>query len=284
VALLDVVNQFTLQIWLGLGAFAIGFFVWRARVLTGIVIVLSGLIAIGLYPQLVSEVRERPVAVAEGQRALKVMSFNMSLWNREPALVLAEVKRINPDILTLIEISPSQQGLMADLRALYPHALDCTKRPGCYFAMFSRVAFSPVQLKTNWRTPPSMGLRLGPEFGELTVMAVHTLRFPHARGQLIQMRALVELLGQIEGPKLVMGDFNATAFSSVLQDFTAQSRLERFSYLPSWPSTFRLPQLGIDHVFGSAELALIERERIGHYAGSDHYPIYLTVGVGLAPR
>ena len=51
------------------------------------------------------------------------------------------------------------------------------------------------------------------------------------------------------------------------------------SWLPSWPSFFGLPQLGIDHIFLSPGLRVLKEPLIGDSAGSDHFPVIATVGV-----
>jgi endonuclease/exonuclease/phosphatase (EEP) superfamily protein YafD len=275
----DVFSHFRLQLMLGVGAFGIGLLMPRARFLTGIVILIVGLVAIGLYPQVHSEARQVVAEAPAGTRALNVMSFNMSLANRRGDLVLAEIERVNPDVVTLIEISPDQQELLRKLREAYPFSATCLDRPGCYFAMFSRYAFSTGVVRTNWKTPRLLSARFGQELGNLTLLGVHVLRFPHSRNQLMQMRALAVALEPIAGPKIVMGDFNATAFSNALQSFEAQSRLQRHSGLPSWPSTMRLPQIGIDHVFASRDIVRLSTARIGRYAGSDHYSVDVKLAV-----
>lgn len=276
---LDVFSHFRVQLLLGIVAFATGGMMPRARFLTGIVILITGLVIIGLYPQVQSEARFAVADAPSGTQSLKVMSFNMSLLNRRGDLVRAEIERVNPDVVTLIEISPSQRKLLNDLRARYPYSKDCLDRSGCYFALLSRYPFASGIVRTNWKTPKLISARFGAELGNLTLLGVHMLRFPHSRNQMIQVRALSAALDALPGPKIVMGDFNATGFSNVLQSFEAQSGLQRLSGLPSWPSTARLPQIGIDHVFASPEIVPLSPALIGRYAGSDHYPVHVTLAV-----
>lgn len=275
----DVFSHFRLQLVLGVVAFTLGGLMPRARFLTGIVILIGGLVAIGLYPQVRSEARFAVADAPSGTRALKVMSFNMSLLNRRGDLVRAEIDRVNPDVVALVEISPTQRPLLQDLRAQFPYSTNCLGRSGCYFALLSRFPFTPGVVPTNWKTPQMVSARFGRELGELTVLGVHMLRFPHSRNQMIQVKALAAALEPIKGPKIVMGDFNATAFSNALQSFEKLSGLQRHSGLPSWPSTLRLPQIGIDHVFASPDIKALTPARIGRYAGSDHYPVDVTLAV-----
>jgi endonuclease/exonuclease/phosphatase (EEP) superfamily protein YafD len=44
----------------------------------------------------------------------------------------------------------------------------------------------------------------------------------------------------------------------------------------------QLPQLAIDHIFASDEVKSVEDARIGGNAGSDHYPLLVSVAVPLS--
>jgi endonuclease/exonuclease/phosphatase family metal-dependent hydrolase len=57
--------------------------------------------------------------------------------------------------------------------------------------------------------------------------------------------------------------------------------MNRLTRLPTWPSTIEVPQLAIDHVFASQGIRVLAPQQIGKAAGSDHYPIVMTLGVDL---
>ena len=125
--------------------------------------------------------------------------------------------------------------------------------------------------------------KLGPEVGGLTVLGVHTIRFPYSRAQYRQVTALVRLIEVIPGRKLVMGDFNATPFSRIIQTVAGNANLHRLSWLPSWPANLGLPQVAIDHIFVSPGIRQTQSQQIGEPSGSDHYPITLKLAVPLSP-
>lgn len=276
---LDVLSHFRLQLVFGALAFAVGAVLPRARVLAGIVLVIVALVGIGLYPQITSEARLAPEPAPAGSRALHVMSFNISLHNARPAAVLAEINRVNPDLIMLIELHPDQRELLAGLAAMYPYRVDCLGQSRCYLAMFSRYPISRLAVKRDARPPNFIAARLGPVFGNAAVFGLHALRFPHVRPQLNQLRSMARVLDENPGSKLVVGDFNATGFSFVLREFEEATGLKRLTSLPSWPATARLPQIGIDHIFASPDILPLEAARTGRYAGSDHYPVHVRVGV-----
>jgi endonuclease/exonuclease/phosphatase (EEP) superfamily protein YafD len=80
-----------------------------------------------------------------------------------------------------------------------------------------------------------------------------------------------------------MGDFNATPFSRIPGVVEVRGNLRRITYLPSWPATFGLPQIAIDHIFISPGVRQLEAARIGEAAGSDHYPVTARIAVPAGP-
>jgi endonuclease/exonuclease/phosphatase (EEP) superfamily protein YafD len=145
------------------------------------------------------------------------------------------------------------------------------------------VPIAETTSRGRWRGPPYLLAKLGPQAGGLNVIAVHTLRFPHSRAQFRQAAELAKVVEALPGPKLVMGDFNATPFSRVLSVIETGASLRRVTFLPTWPATAGLPQIAIDHILLSPGVRLLEAARIGEAAGSDHYPVTGRIAVPLSP-
>jgi endonuclease/exonuclease/phosphatase (EEP) superfamily protein YafD len=220
---------------------------------------------------------------APGERALSVASFN-TLWvNDDADSVRAEIERLDADVVTLIEVSPAKKRILAELKARYPYQTDCLSVDYCQLAILSKLPIAESASRGRWRGPPYLMAKLGPQAGGLTVMAVHTLRFPHSRAQFRQATELAKVVEALAGPKLVMGDFNATPFSRVLSVIEKGANLARVTFLPTWPATAGLPQIAIDHIFISPGIRLLEAARIGEPAGSDHYPVTAKIAVPRSP-
>jgi endonuclease/exonuclease/phosphatase (EEP) superfamily protein YafD len=273
----DVFAQFTLQFLAVTLSFLIGYFMPRARVLAAITLLVLCLVAIGVWPQ--EQSRSTAGAVSPAERALRIMSFNTRLASENGEAVAAEVLRDAPDVAILIEFGEHKRGALDKLKAAYPYQADCLAASECYMAIVAKAPFANVASRTGWEGPPLMRATLGPESGNVTVIGVHTIRFPHQRAQLRQIDALTRYLDDVEGPVIVAGDFNATPFSRLLNTFAERSRMARLTYYPSWPAWLRLPQLAIDHVFVGRGIRETETPRIGENAGSDHYPVIAEVAV-----
>jgi endonuclease/exonuclease/phosphatase (EEP) superfamily protein YafD len=277
----DVFSQFTLQFAVVAAGFLIGRFMPRARLITAFVLIAGGLLAIGAWPHIAtSHVRVLDEA-KPGERALKVATFNSWYDNPQIDAVKAEIERIDADIVTLVEFGPQHRQIIKDLGGRYPHHVECFAVDYCHMAILSKLPILSGEGKTGWKGPPLISAQLGPEAGNLLVFGVHTIRFPHSRAQFNQIAGLVELLSATPGRKLVMGDFNATPFSRIVQTIEKNLGLVRLSGLPTWPSRLQLPQVAIDHIFVSPDIRQLESQQIGEPAGSDHYPVLLKIAVPL---
>lgn len=280
----DVFSQITLQFAVITVAFAIGWLAPRARHIVALSLLVAGLVGIGMWPHLASRAPAVLGQPAEGQLALKVASFNTLWTNDDAASVQAEIERLDADVITLIEMSPSKRRILPALKARYPYQAECYNLDYCNLVVLSKLPIIESESHGAGEAggaPSFIRARLGPEGGGLNVFGVHTIRFPHSQMQFRQVAALAGLIEKTPGPKLVMGDFNATPFSRILATLQDSANLSRLTVLPSWPSKLGLPQIAIDHIFVSAGLKPLEAASIGEPAGSDHYPVAARIAVPL---
>lgn len=277
----DVFSQFTLQFAVIAAAFGIGFIMPRGRLPVAFILLISGLAGIGAWPHLASD-RARILDTARpGEREITVASFNTNYSNHEQDAVRSEIERLDADIVTLIEFGPQLHPMLASLASRYPYRADCLNSDFCNLAILSKFPIAASDTRVDWEGPPVIRAKLGPELGGLTVIATHTIRFPHSRAQFRQVAELSMFVETIPGRKLVMGDFNATPFSRVVSTFAGRTGMTRLTVLPSWPSLIQLPQMAIDHIFVSPDIRATESQKIGNAAGSDHYPVSIKLAVPL---
>jgi endonuclease/exonuclease/phosphatase (EEP) superfamily protein YafD len=273
----DVFSQFAIQFLLLAVAAALGMFSPRFKGLVGSILFVLFICMYGLWPQITHGGTES--ALAEGEKRLRVAQFNIHGGNVHVDQMIATVKALNPDVMTLVEFDASNKPVLEGLKNDYPFQHTCWELPACDFTIISKTPLINRTERVHWEGSGFIQANLGPEFGNLTVVGVHTTRFPDAVKQFAQVNALAKYLETVPGKMLVMGDFNATPFSRVIQNFANSLELTRQTSLPSWPSKFGFPQLAIDHIFTSAGIRAIDNERIGDSAGSDHYPVAITLAV-----
>jgi endonuclease/exonuclease/phosphatase (EEP) superfamily protein YafD len=275
----DIFNHFIPHIAVLILACLIGLVMARASLATAITVLLIGLIGIGLWPHYMSRQGPAPVATAEDERIIRVMSFNTRFESPDWRAVADEVVRHNPDIVVLLEIGRSKLPLLEALEAVYPHRADCLGRNYCEIVILSKFAFVSSEMRSQWRGPRLVQVTYGPELGGLTVVGTHTTRPPFAAEQLVQMMALGDELAARGGARIVAGDFNSTPRSRMLQTLLERSGLELASGLATWPATLGLPQIAIDHILVSPGLRILGPARIGSAAGSDHYPVIAEIAI-----
>lgn len=273
--------QFTAQFWFLVLACFIAVFLPRGRTVLAMALFLACIIGLGIWPHAVSAIPVTPPAAASGEKALRLMQFNTLIGNDDNDAIAAEIERQDADIVTLLEVGPARRPIFDRLRARWPHQRDCLDKPYCHVAILSKLPIVASEARVMWRGPPYLLVKLGPEAGNLTVIGVHTIRFPYQRAQFTQIAAMMRELQSIPGNRALMGDFNTTPFSFMLRNVEMRSGLTRLTRLPTWPSHLGLPQIAIDHIFVSPGVRLIEPQRIGRNAGSDHYPVILSVAVPL---
>ncbi|MGH6855531.1 MAG: endonuclease/exonuclease/phosphatase family protein [Aestuariivirga sp.] len=278
----DVFSQFTLQFAAVALAFAIGRALPRGRMIAAFFLLLAGIAGIGLWPHAESRMQVTATQAAAGERAITVASFNTLYDNNQVEAVRVEIERLDADIVTLIEFGPNKHALLAALAQRYPHQAQCFASDYCHMAILSKFPLASSDSRVGWEGPPLIMAKLGSELGGLTVIGVHTIRFPYSQAQFRQVRALADFTDTLPGNKLVMGDFNATPFSRVTATLVAQTGLARLTSLPTWPAHARLPQVALDHIFASPGIRTLDHERIGEPAGSDHYPITMKLAVPAA--
>jgi endonuclease/exonuclease/phosphatase (EEP) superfamily protein YafD len=273
----DVFAQFSMQfIFLGF-SMAMGLVFPRYKGLAGSVLFVVMISAYSLWPHY--NRGTTVVTAAAGEQVLRVASFNTYYDNHDTNGITTEILALDADVIALIEFGREKQATLDALRRIYPYQTECFSLPNCDQAIISKLPLANEQARSNWAGPDYVRATLGPQYGSVTIMAIHTTRFPHSRAQLKQIRALIGYGENIPGRMIMMGDFNATPFSRITQTLSENLGLKRLTNLPTWPATYGFAQLAIDHIFVSQDIRALDSQRIGNNVGSDHFPIAITLAV-----
>ncbi len=272
----DVFSQFTVHFLILAVACALGLFT-RQGVRLALPVTIAGILALSFWAW---THRAEGFQNRTDDGRIRIMSFNTWARNRDLQAIAAEVRRQKPDIIGMMEFVPPKEKLLNELKDVLPHVGHCMDLPHCYLAFFSRWPIEKITGKSLWEGPPFLHAIVRTPQGRVHVFVVHTLRFPWLGSQMKQMRAMARLINRVKGPKIVMGDFNSTPFSSMLLTFERSTRLPLRTYVPSWPAwAGPLPQLAIDHILASPAFRTVSGPYIGDNAGSDHFPVILELGM-----
>ena len=276
----DIFAQFWIQFAFITLACVLGILSPRYKSLVATVLLTLMVAGYSAWPYLVSSnANSKLNELRANEKILKVASFNTFELNNDFKAIADEILRLDPDVMTLVEFNASKSKVLELVYEKYPYQETCWKIIECDFAIISKIPISGVKGKGLWDGPPLIAAKLGSEYGGLNVFGIHTSRFPHQRAQLAQVLALTKYMESVTDRIVMMGDFNATPFSRITRTLSDGLGLERRTYLPTWSAKYGFPQLAIDHIFVSPSIRTLESERIGDSAGSDHFPITMTLAI-----
>ena len=275
----DVFSALTIQAAFLVIASALGLLSPRYKTLAASSIFVLGLLAYGLWPSL-------PVAADEpippNTKRLRLATFNIDRGVGHEAEIIASLKKLDADVVVLTEFDPGVATLNTALHELFPSVMTCESSASCDVTIASRLPLTKqseflVDVGSN-----ATAARLGPEFGNLLIVGVHTTRFPRSTKQFAQLSALSARLTKEPGLMIVAGDFNATPQSRLAQQFAKSLDLEIATYLPTYPTAFGLPQLAIDQIMVRTGIAPLGPQMGADAAGSDHIASARTFAVPVA--
>lgn len=226
-------------------------------------VLLAGTILIEVAPG------ARAITAAGAPPQITLYQKNMLFVNRDWREIAADIRALEPDVVTLQEVSARNRPILDDLADLYPHQQFCSFSGVGGTAVLSRL---PPHIDGG-TCPAVRGLAVlraqGPK-GPVWLMSLH-LHWPWPYGQAAQARAVETFLDGTDGPRVLGGDFNMIPWSHRLRRLEGTAHGQRagpaqitFSVNLDGLSLYPMP---IDHVIGPRGGDLTRRPRLG----SDHF-------------
>ena len=236
-----------------------------------------------------------PVEAAEP--SFSVMTYNVRFDNMNEQAVAAAIEDEASDVLVLRELEPPMaEALEERLESLYPHR---RIEPGCgLFTRFPILQYEAFHLSADAYDFAQL-LVLEVEGRPVTFLSVHPiapriegfhpfglpLGIPTglaSSGRDADVRALIDILEGLEGPLVVLGDFNLSDQHELYGPLT--SGLVDSHRESGWGMGFTFTPAGgpgqamwrIDLVLHSHDLIALST-RVGDYGGSDHRPLIATI-------
>lgn len=217
-------------------------------------------------------------ARSDEQPTYRLLQMNLRFDNSTPEKVLSLVGRIQPDVITLDEVSDMWRGKLQLLSHAYPHQLICPY-PNLVFgvAILSRRPFKegtePVCFARGALAIASV------DFGGAAadVAAIH-LSWPWPFEQPWQLNHLAEPLSRLGETAILAGDCNAATWSAAVHRVAQAGGLTVMpSVGPTWqyrklPDLLHFAGLPIDQVFTKGGI-VVNSARTLPSTGSDHLPV-----------
>lgn len=244
----------------------------------------------------------------EAGTTLTLMSVNALFLARGHDALLAEIRRVDPDVLLIQEYTPwLMSGLGDALRERLPHAIESPRTHAYGQAIFSKLELrgahaapgpDPLmsgELASRWGEPRVPQLRAWVDF-DCAPLAIQNVHFftPHSGyyvwEQANQARWASEF-ARGEPSVVVAGDFNAVAGTRTmrilreggLRDAFADAGRGRGTTWRSLRLAGLVPGIRIDHAMLSGDLVALEAW-VGRDVGSDHLPLVVRLARAGAPR
>jgi endonuclease/exonuclease/phosphatase (EEP) superfamily protein YafD len=219
---------------------------------------------------------------------VRIFFANVCANNAEYAALLREIQDANPDVIVLVEFTPNWRRayLQSPFFAGYPYGNGMKNEATGTANVFSRLPLENE--KQNWfagRGLETFEIPVGSE--TLHVIGVHSPRPMNFRSDDYDgfWKSTIPLIQREKGPLVVVGDCNATQFSSVYQQLTADRLRSAHQdrgrgYAVTWPNgEYGIPSLiRIDQAFLSPEIECLGIKE-GEGLGSDHKPLILDIKI-----
>lgn len=264
----DALSQFRLQFTVLL---AVGLFIllvmrsWRIVGVTALTFA-AGIVAMS------PAISFAKLSTPQG-RGFTLLQFNTLYKNPTPEAIIAQIRAVNADAVTLQEIAPRTSVIMESLKAEYPSQRYCSYNSTAVISRWPAVADG---------CGPRSGfawLRLNVDGKMVTVASIH-LSWPWPFPQAKNVATLEPVFRALPQPLIIAGDFNSAPWTHTLAEVTRMTsttlaqglrltlKLDAIG-LPPWPF------LPIDHILlpegAAAEV------RMGDPAGSDHLPLIARI-------
>lgn len=240
-------------------------------------VVLNGALFVSLYTG-------GPPRAPATAKPLSIVSFNLNAQNTYRDAAKAELVRLDADVIIALEVTP---GWMKTLESLDGYDVVIARPASDNFgiAALSRVpTTSSTAIQHGAAMITSLSLTVPWEGDEIVVLGTHPVPPMSARFSRFRDEQLTEIAAWSAAekrPHVVVGDLNATVWSSAFEKLVENGRLVDTTdgWTTTWPNgiVVLVPfQIPIDHALISPELAVVDRT-VGNHAGSDHRPLRIRV-------
>lgn len=198
---------------------------------------------------------------------------NLLYSNRQQAEVVADIRAVDPDFVTLQEMTAPNTQIAEALLSDLPHQAICPFEAVGALAILSRWPIEEVRCDPEAYRGLAAA-RIATPDGPIWVASVH-LHWPWPSRQPAQVDRIVPQLAMLDGPVVMAGDFNMVSWSSVVGRMSGA--VDGAVLGPSMVTRVgRFLRLRIDHVVAPLGTSgSIERRGL---IGSDHHGLVARIG------
>jgi endonuclease/exonuclease/phosphatase (EEP) superfamily protein YafD len=247
-------------------------------------VALAALVLVGVNLAVVAPtwVSSRTEAATQSA-SLRLLLINLESGNDQHADVARLITAADPDVVGLVELTPTWAGGLAPVLNRFPHRKTEPQRGAYGIGLYSKLAFRQATVEHFAQdAAPSVVARLdlGGDPFALVLTHVHTPFAGNIHRR--QLEALGDARKGLGERVAICGDFNAVPWSSSFRNLAADAGLSdvhRGHWLfGSWPSWSALVRVPIDNCLISRGVTVLEQAH-GPDVGSDHLPLIIRFGL-----
>ena len=159
-----------------------------------------------------------------------------------------EIVGLNPDFVTLQEVSDHNLRFMRKMFEFFPSQISCDFLANKSVAVLSRHPVVPGTAQCDDRDGLALMQVEVPDQGRVWLASVHLLwPFPYDQAQ--QVGKITERLKNLTGPVLLGGDFNMVPWGSSVSSIAQSARMKRVGpYRVTYPKYMPVFPFPIDHI------------------------------------
>ncbi len=281
----ELTSHFRLHLALALGALAAIWALkrrWRLAAIGGAVAAVNAVLVLNLLWPL-----DNPVATAGPQ--LRLVTLNVHTANERSDLVLEFLRRIDADVVQLIEVNERWMIDLGSLHTNYPHLIAEPREDNFGIVLFSRLPLTNSEVVEFGKAEvPSITATIAVGGQDIFLLGTHLLPPGSAENARLRNEQLKEIAARIRRcalPAIVLGDLNCTPWSPYFGELLRDSGLKNTSrgrgLFGSWPAWLPLARISLDHCLVTPAIHVINKQ-LGPPVGSDHLP--LVIELQILPR
>lgn len=221
---------------------------------------------------------------ARASGKVRIVALNVHTGNARHDLVESFLRASEADVILLTEVDERWLTQLAGLTNRWPHRLVEPRDDNFGIALFSRWPLAHERVMTlGLAELPSLEAQVCLPDRRLWLLGTHPVppaNATHAAWRDDQLAAVGQRAGELSGPRVLLGDLNATPWSPAFRRLEARSglgdSLRGRGYQASWPVGVPLFGIPLDHALVSPDIRVLSR-RLGPSVGSDHRPLVLEL-------
>lgn len=278
----ELSSHFRLQYFLIACALLIAFLLlrqWRWAAAALLCVILNGALVVPWYLPLATQTKAH-------ERNFRVLLSNVQYSNHDYNAVRQLIEREQPDLVILQEAIEHWQQALKWLEAHYPYKRVSVDGVGLETACYSRTLLEETIISSEQLAKTSaIAARIKTQDWQLSFVTIHPPVPTHSRGFAVrneQLALTAQLLQQMRGSKMLIGDLNCSLwspyFSRLASDSGLQVARQGFGVVPTWPTFLPPMMIPIDHCLVSPDILVTDCRR-GESIGSDHRPLIVDLRI-----